>query len=359
MRRRGRIPGTGLAKRYRHRQLLRRRRSRPAWLNATALLSIAALVIILLLGALLNRRGPTGDTADLVDFARSHAVRPADLIVAAARTHRIVVLGDVTGSGAAKRIASAAIEEMALGPGLDELVLDVDARAQPAIDAFLEAPQEDAGILLAHPEAVPGPNSGDYLALYRRIWQLNRKLGADQAVSILAAGLPGWPPVRAMAPRSEAELYARLGPEMARRIDEGVFARNPAARILVFVDGYEALKSGYGALSAGGGAPVQARWLAASLQERHPAEVYSVLQDGPPGGLREGAATSYTGTRAYQIFRDATKLPVPFGIAVGDAFRFLRQPIMTTTSPGTQLVIEPVNYRLDEVVDGYIYLGPH
>jgi hypothetical protein len=352
------FPGSTLTRRFRRRQLLRRPR-RPAWLNATAVVSILALLGIALVGALLNRAGGGGDAAALVGYARRAAIAPAQLIVAGARTHRILVLGDAPGSGAAKRMAAAVVTGMALGPGLDVLVLDVDSALQPSIDAYLEAPQEDVGILLSHPGAVPEPNADDYLGIYRTVWALNQRLGADRAISILADGMPGWPPVRALAPGTEAELFARLGPAMARRIEDGIFARNPGARVLAFVGGYQALKSGYGALSAGGGAPVNARWLAAVLDATHPGDVFSVIQDGPPGGLRPGVFTSYTGTLAYQIFRDGSKLAAPFGLTVGDAFRFLRQPITTTTSPGLQLSIEPTNYQLGDVVDGYIYLGPH
>ena len=88
-------------------------------------------------------------------------------------------------------------------------------------------------------------------------------------------------------------------------------------------------------------------------------DVFSVLQDGPPGGLREGVATAFTGTRAYTIFRDASNLAAPFGLPVDAAFDFLRQPVLATASPGSQLMIQPNDYRLRDVVDAYVYLGPH
>ncbi len=352
------FPGSTLARRFRRRQLLRRRR-RPRWLNATAVASMAALVGIALLGALLSRRGAAGDAARLIDYARSDGVAPAALVADGARSQRIVVLGEVPGSGAARRVAADVVERLALGPGLDAVVLDVDRRAQPWIDAYLEAPAEDASVLLSHPETLPGPNADDYLAIYRRVWQLNQKLGADRAITVVAAGVPGWPPQGALAPRTEAERYAARGPAMDSLIEQNVFGRDPRARLLVFVDGYQALKSGTGALAAGGGAPVPATWLAALLESAHPGEVFSVLQDGPPGGLREGAGITYAGTRVYQLFRDAAGLRPPFGLLVGEAFHFLRQPIVTAASPGTQLTIQPMDYRLGDVVDGYIYLGPH
>jgi len=350
------FPGTWLARRMFRRRLLRPRQ--PRWMNATAIVSLLALVGIALVGALLSKRGVAGDAAQLADAARHDAVPPAQLILDGARTHRIVVLGVVPGSSAARRIAADAVERMALGPGLDALVLDVDRNAQPYIDAYLGAPAEDASILLAHPETTPGANADDYLLIYRRVWQLNQKLGADRAITVVAAGIPGWPPSGTLAPRAEAELYARRGPAMDQAIEQDVFARIPRGRLLALVDGYQALKSGSGALAAGGGSAVQVQWLASLLASAHPGEVFSVLQDGP-GGLREGPATNYTGTRAYQIFHEAPGLHAPFGLAVGQSFHYLRQPIVTSSSPGTQLMIEPADYRLGDVVDGYIYLGPH
>jgi len=322
-------------------------------------LSLVALVAIALIGALLNRRGASGAAAGLIDAARHDAVPPVDLIVDGARTRRMVLLGDVPGSSAAKRIAADAVERMALGPGLDAVVLDVDRRAQPYIDAYLEAPVDDASILLSHPETLPGPNADDYLGIYRRVWQLNQKLGADRAITIVAAGLPGWPPQRALAPRAEAVLYARRGPALDGVIEQEVFGRNPQARILVFADGYQVLKAGSGALAAGGGAPVPVPWLGALLETTHPGEVFAVLQDGPSGGLNAGSDIAYTGTRAYQLFHNAAGLHPPFGLTVGQAFHYLRQPIVSASSPGTDLTIRPTDYHLGDVVDGYIYLGPH
>ena len=352
------FPGSTLAKRFRRRRLLLTRR-RPLWLNATAVVSILALAAIALVAALLNGRAASGETAALADYARQNAVPPVKLIADGARTHRIVVLGDVSGSAAAKRTAADAVEAMALGPGLDAVLLDVDPAAQPYIDAFLEASPQDASVLLAHPEALPGSDQNAYLTIYRRVWELNERLGADRAITIEAVGMPGWPPSRTLAPRQEAELLARVAPAMERRTEETIFAHNPGARVLVFVDGYQALKSGQGLLAAGGGKPLRVGWLAAALDSAHAGDVFSVLQDGPPGGLREGVATAFTGTRAYTIFRDASNLAAPFGLPVDAAFDFLRQPVLATASPGSQLMIQPNDYRLRDVVDAYVYLGPH
>ncbi len=355
---RGFFPGNTLTRRFRRRQLLRRRRP-PRWLNATAGLSIAALIGIALLAALLNRRGAAGAGAGLVEYAQKDGLPPVQLIVDGARAARIVILGDVPGSAAAKRIPADVLERLALGPGLDVVALDVDRRAQPYIDAYLEAPAEDASILLAHPASLPGSNPDAYLGIYRRIWQLNQKLGADRAITIAAVGTSDWPPDRALAPRTEAVLYARRGPAMDTLIEQAVFRRNPRARLFIFVDGCEALKAGSGALAVGGGAPVPVSWLGALLEQAHPGEVFTVLQDGPAGALRPGEDIAYAGTRAYPIFHDVQGLRAPFGLTVGEAFRFLRQPIVTASPPGTQLMMQPADYRLGDVVDGYIYLGPH
>ncbi len=337
---------------------MRRYRPRSAWLNATVMVSAGAIVVIAVLGALLERCGGTGEAQGLLAYARGATLRPTALIAGGARTRGIIVLGDVPGSGAAKRTAVDAIDTLARGPGLDAVALEVDSSAQPYLDAFLERTALDASILLGHPETLPGPDPNDYLAIYRRVWELNRRLGADRAILLLAAGIPEWPPRRALAPRQAGELLARVGPALARRIETAVLTRNPQARVLAFVDAYEALRSGSGQFAAGGGRPVPVTWMAALLETAHPGDVFSVLQDARPGGGAAGEATSYIGTSAYPFFRDARMAP-PFALHVGDAFDFLRQPILTSSSPGTGLTIVPSDYRLAEVVDGYVYLGAH
>ncbi len=358
MKRRGIFTGPSLGKRFRQNRMMRRYRPRSAWLNATVLVSAGALVVIAVLGALLERCGGAGDAQGLLAYARGATLRPAALIAGGAGTRTIIVLGDVPGSGAAKRTAVEAIDTLARGPGLDAVALEVDSTAQRYVDAFLEATPLDASILLGHPETLPGPDPNDYLAIYRHVWELNRKLGADRAILLLAAGIPDWPARRALAPRQAGELLARTGPAMARRIETAVLARNPQARVLAFVDAYEALRSGSGQFAAGGGRPVPVTWMAALLEAAHPGDVFSVLQDARPGGGATGEATTYAGTSAYTVFRDAHMAP-PFALHVSDAFDFLRQPIVTASSPGTGLAIEPSDYRLAEVADGYVYLGTH
>ena len=338
--------------------MMRRHRPQSAWLNATVLVSLGALVVIALLGGLLERCGGAGDAQGLLAYARSAALSPAALIAGGARTRGIVVLGDVPGSAAAKRTAAAAVDTLARGPGLDAVALEVDSTAQGYVDAFLESSPLDASILVAHPETLPGSDPQAYLDIYRQVWELNRRLGADRAILVIAAGIPDWPPRRALAPRQAAEVLAHVGPAMARRIETAVLVRNPQARVLVFADGYEALRSGSGRFVAGGGRPVAVTWLAAILETAHPGDVFAVLQDARPGGGAGGPGTSYVGTSVYDFFRDA-RLAAPFGLRVSDAFDFLRQSMLTSSSPGTELTIEPADYRLGEVADGYVYLGAH
>jgi hypothetical protein len=358
VKRRGIFSGPSLGKRFRQHRLMRRYRPQSAWLNATVLVSLGALVVLALLGGLLERCGGAGDAHGLVAYARSAAVSPTALIAGGARTRGIVVLGDVPGSGAAKRTAAAAVDTLARGPGLDAVALEVDSTAQGYVDAFLESSPLDASILVAHPETLPGSDPQAYLEIYRRVWELNRRLGADRAILLIAAGIPDWPPRRALAPRQAAEVLARVGPAMARRIETAVLARNPQARVLAFADGYEALRSSSGQFVAGGGRPVSVTWLAALLETAHPGDVFSVLQDARPGGGASGSGTSYVGTSAYDYFRDARLAP-PFALQLNDAFDFLRRPIHTSSSPGTELAIEPADYRLGEVADGFVYLGAH
>lgn len=345
-------------KKYRRRRMLPGRRLR--WPGATAAFSVAALVVIAAAGWLLSRKGAAGDVAALADYARKSRIRPVDLLVDGARTHRIVVLGDVPGSGSAKKVAADAIQAMALGPGLDDIVLDVPASLQPYVDAYLQSRPEDASILLAHAGLVPGPRADDYLDIYRRVWELNAKLGADRSIEIVAAGLPDWPPARAINPRAAAELWAKRPGFAAKVVASQVFARDPKARVLVFASGYDALEHAYVAISAGGGKPVEVYGLAAQLERAHPGEVFTVVQDGPPTAGGGTLAAQYTGTRAYGALRDAAAdLAPPYALRVDEHFDFLDQPIRDEAAPGTQLSIHPRDYRLRDVADGYVFLGPH
>lgn len=358
MKRRGVFSGPSVGKRFRQNRLMRRYRPNSAWLNATVLVSAGALVVIAVLGAMLERCGGAGDAAGLVAYARGARLEPGALVVSGARTRGIVMLGDVPASAAAKRTAAEAVEALALGPGLDAVVVQVDSMAQGYLDAFLEASTLDASVLLAHPETLPGANDKSYLEIYRRVWELNRRLGADRAIILVAGGIPEWPPRRPLGPRRAAELLARCGPALARRIETRVLARNPQARVLVFADGYQALRGGVGEFAAGGGRPVSVSWAAAVLERTHAGNVFSVIQDARPGGGPVGEGTSYVGTSAYDYFRDARLAP-PFALRVGNAFDFLRQAILTSSPPGTQLSIQPADFGLADVTDGYIYLGPH
>lgn len=328
--------------------------------STTAAVSLAALALIGLAGWLLGRQGVVGDASRLADYARQAHVAPTRLLVDGARTHRIVVLGDVAGSSAAKRIAADAVRAVALGSSLDAVLLEVPSNLQPYIDAYLDTRPEAASILLAHPGLLPGTAADDYLRIYRQTWQLNQQLGADRMIRVVAAAPAGTPAGRALAPRAAAVAVAQLQDTMAATLENAVFSRDPKARVLVFADGYGALRGGQGLLVVGGGAPVQVRWLAAQLADRYPGEVYSVLQDGPPAAASGATAGRYTGTRAYGVFRDAAGgLASPYGLPIGQHFDFLRQPVRENAAPGASLDIRPADYRLSDVADGYIYLGAH
>ncbi|MBX6363626.1 MAG: hypothetical protein IRZ00_07145 [Gemmatimonadetes bacterium] len=328
--------------------------------STTAAVSLAALAVIGLAGWLLSRQGAVGDASELAAYARAAHVPPTRLLVNGARTHRIVVLGDAAGSGAAKRIAADAVRAVALGSSLDAVLLQVPSNLQPYIDAYLDTRPEAASILLAHPGLLPGGAGDDYLRIYREVWRLNQQLGADRMIRIVAGAPAETPAARARAPRAAAIALAQLQDTMAATLEDAVFSRDPKARVLIFADGYSALRGAQGLITVGGGEPVPVRWLAAQLAARYPGEVFSVLQDGPPGVGRGALAGAYTGTRAYQVFHDAAgDLPSPWGVPVGRHFDFLRQPVRENASPGTSLDLRPADYRLSDVADGYIYLGPH
>jgi hypothetical protein len=308
----------------------------------------------------LGGRNRTGDVTGLVDYARARQRDPIELIVGAGRSHRIVFLADVHTAPEPKRLAVEAIDALARGPGLDAVVLEVDTELQPIIDRYLNSDPEDISILYRNPGTLHERWGvwREYLDIYRRVWILNRMLGPGRRIRIVAADLPGWPPVGPLPPRLLAEKLAARDAHMADRIDGVALADDPTARVLIFMGGFHGLKGGQAEIRAEGGAPIPVIWLAGLLQDRHPGEVFSILVDGTVPSDRPGPVGAYGSTRIADVLRKhLTDQVGPIALPVNDRFDAVRQPIRVQGGPGINLVLQPEGYRLQDMVDGYILVG--
>lgn len=343
--------------RRRARRLIPKRRGMIPWIPVAIL---AALIVAVASAALIDGRRDRRDEAGLIAHARDNQGDPVRMIASAGRRHQIVFLGDLPAEPTPKRIAADAIDALAHGPGLDAVVLEIGSDLQSRIDTYLETEPENTQILLAEPRTVQSQwgVTQDYLEIYRRVWRLNRTLEPGRRIRILAADLPGWPPQSPLPPDQAAAQYAQRDAYMTERIESMILAGSPRARLLIFMGGYHGLKSGQAELIAGAGTPVPVVWLGTRLRQLHPGEVYTIVVDGGTAQLAAATVAGYTASRVYDFLR--RRLPEttrPFALAVDDRFDFLRAPIRATTAPGLEMRIRPNDYRLQDVADGYIFLG--
>jgi hypothetical protein len=325
----------------------------------TGQLSLAALLLIVLVAALLELRGGGGADAELVEHARDHALDPLDLLDVVARSRRLIFLADIPSAAAPKRFAARAIERLATGPGLDLVVLDIPADEQPFVDHYLATTPEDVGILLARPRAIRQGDGASraFLDLYRAIWQINTTVGAARRIRIVAADHPRWPPARAVSLNEAARIFGQRDAHMLDVITSRSLDRNRGARVLFFVDGLHVLKSGGGRLLTGGTTPVQATWLAALLAERYQGDVFSILVDAVPARAITTGLAAYAGTRLGEPLARA-------GVRPGTALRaapaldaISRTPIRTVGTTGLEFTLEPRASSFSQLADAYIFLG--
>lgn len=343
-------------RRARERYMPRARRPRS---GRTAKVAAVSLVIIVAVAALLEFRRGGGSEAEFVELAREAGRDPLDLVEQAARSHRLVFLSDIPTAAAPKRFAAQAIERIALGSGLDVVVLDIDSDEQSHIDRYLATAPEDPSILLSRPRAVRegAGASREYLDIYRTVWRVNEQLGVARRIRIIAADAPGWPPAQAISPAEAARRFAERADHMANTVMERSLARNPGARMLFLVDGLHALKSGGGRVQTGGAAPAPITWLAAQLRERFPADVYTVLIDAAPSRSISTPVAAYRGTEFADPLRRGS-LPSGTALPVTAAFDDMaRSPIRTVGTTGIDFTLEPRALPMTEIADAYIYFG--
>lgn len=348
-----------LKQRLRQRMTRRRYASRGhkrQW-GTTAKLALFVLAMILLVGTILELRARGGEAA-LIEFARDDAVEPLGLIANGARSHRLIFLADVPGSTAPKRFAADVIDTLAAS-GLDVLALEISSDEQQWIDRYLESKPEDASILLAHPGTLR-ENEGTanaFLEIYRRVWQLNQRLGADRRIRILAIDDPGWPPGGLLSPGQAAVQYSRRDAHMFAAIRDRILDRNAQARVLFFVDGLHTLK-GTAQVGTGGTAPTPMTLLAGIFEENFPREVYSVLTDAPAGRAVNAEVSTYRATRMLDVLRGRNVNGLAtFALPSNERLDFLPEMILTTERPGIAFQIVPPDYDLSELIDAYVFMA--
>ncbi|HSJ23231.1 MAG TPA: hypothetical protein VK929_01020 [Longimicrobiales bacterium] len=346
---------------WRQRQARRRYmpHARTTKTGTIAKFSMVALVLIILAAALLDMRRGGGAEADAVAHVRENAVDALDLLVQAARSRRLVFLADVPSATAPKQFAAEAIERLATGPGLDLVVLDVSSDEQPFIDRYLATTPEDASILMGRPGAIREGDGASraFVDVYRTVWRVNQELGAHRRVRIVAADPPGWPPARATAPHDVARMFGDRDGHMAEAVMQRALNREPNARVLFFVNGLHALKSGGGRVQTGGTRPVDVEWLAARMVQRYPQDVYTILTDASPSRVVTADVATYRGTQLADAMRRA-------GVQPGSAFRghealdaVSRTPVRVVGTTGIDFTMEPHTARFSDLADAYIYFG--
>jgi hypothetical protein len=324
-------------------------------LGVTGVFAAVALLVILIAGWLIDRRSSNETEAAVTEVAKRADTDVVGAIATAARAHRIVMLSDIHSSAATKRLAAQAIEKVAATSGLDILALEVDADMQPIIDQYLDVTPEDAAILVNNGRTLrePGSATRDYLDIYRAVWKLNQKLGADQRIQIIAADLNGWPPARPISPADRARKSAEREAFMQKRIQD-MLSLNPRGRVMVFMTGFHSLKGGNGSIQTGGSTPVQVAWLGSRLSNAAPEEVYSFIVDAPASGTTTDV-TAYGGTRIDGILAryggDRT-----FVSRITSEMDAIKQPLTIRKSPGLSFEITPRDYKLSDVADAYIHL---
>lgn len=326
-------------------------------LGVTGAFAITALVVILIAGWILDQRGASDADQRLAAFARTASTQPIEMVTAAARANRAVFLADIHNSTATKEFAARAIRSIAGTSGLDAVILEVGSDQQPYIDLYFDRQPEDASALLSNGRTLrePGAASRAYLEIYRAIWKINEKRGPAERIRVIAADLPGWPLARPGSPTETARDMAKRAEHMTNIVNSQILNTIPTARVLIFMTGFNVLKTGSLVLQTGGTTPVRITPFAQQLATTTD-EVYSILVDAPVTGTAGREVVPYLGTRAFEILREQG-VSKPFAATITNEFDYLKHPLVEKKSPGIDFGVEPRNYKLREVADAYINLG--
>jgi hypothetical protein len=334
-------------------------RARRRWMRApTPLRSGVYLLVLVVLATavvavtIVERRGSEREGA-VRAYVEARRTDPATLIRDLARARRVIVLGDVSGAPAPKRLAADAIEALAAGSGLDWVAVEIGSDLQPLIDRYLDAPAEDASALVAAARAQPGGAGAGYLGIYRRVRELNRGLSADRRIRILAIDSPDWPPSGAVAPSRLVQRYAARDEHMMERLRTTVFERDGNARVLVFVDGLRALDASL-RLGVSAAESTESPLLGRLLRRAQPGEVAAVLVDASVASGSE-AAIGYRGSDLSRLLR-AAAAGGPIAIPLRTGLPVTVQDLTVLGPPGLAIGLTPGDALLASVADGYVRL---
>lgn len=314
-----------------------------------------AILVVVAAAALVLDAAASGQYTPIVESLEG-GLEPLDLIESTARGAQILVLGDVHGRAAPKRLAAAVIRRLSEGQGLDAVLLEVPASEQRYIDAYLSAEEDDASMLLARGAAVQERYGmgREYLRIYQAVREANEGLNASQRIRIVAGDVDDWPPPEGVAPRGIGAVYARRAEHMLSRLDREVFTIMPDASVLVFVDGYQAMQGTYGEIRTGGGDATRVEWLGDLLRRRSGSRTRTVLLDAGTSSEAMQRLPSYRGTELHRPLR--RELSEARGGRITGDLAEAQDAILELSTPGLSLDILPAGYRLGDVAQGYIFI---
>lgn len=319
--------------------------------------ALALIILILVAGvALVLDADAAGEFGPIVNELQERGTEPVDLVVDLARGAQILLLSDVHGRESPKRVAAEVIRQLADGPGLDAVVLEVPASEQRYIDSYIAGGEDDASRLLSRPAAVHERygTSRAYLEVYRAVREANQGRSASERIRVIAADADAWPPAEGAGLREMGSVYAGRAEHMLLRIDRELFAIMPDARVLIFVDGYMALQETYGVLDFSGGEPVRVEWLGELLRRRSGSKTRTVLLDTGDAMGAVQRLPDYHGTRLHRPLR--RELETPRAIRLRGALGDVGDAVLELSTPGLSLQVMPEGYSLGKAAQGYVFL---
>lgn len=319
--------------------------------------ALALIILILVAGvALVLDAEAAGEFGPVLDQLEERGMEPAALVVEMASGAQILLLSDIPGRAAPKRVAAEVIRQLADGPGLDAVVLEVPSSEQRYIDSYIAGAEDDASRLLSRPAAVQERygTSREYLEVYRAVREANQGRNASERIRVIAADADAWPPAEGASLREMGSIYADRAEHMLLRIDQELFAIMPDARILIFVDGYLTLQETYGLLEFSGGEPVRVEWLGELLRRRSGSKTRTVLLDAGDGMGAVQRLPDYHGTRLHRPLR--REIEAPLGARVRGPLGEVEDAVLELSTPGLSLQVMPEGYPLGSAAQGYVFL---